>query len=165
MVVSAAIEAELVGMEADERREGPSELGLVETGLARVIRAGYELLGLQTFFTAGPKEARAWTFPKGARRPGKGEIHSDFERVSSAPKPLPLTISWRWAAKRAACDAGKLRQEGKEYLAGRRRCTSSSMCDWLCPHGPLPCTMTRRLLAFLLVFCLALPAMAAPPLP
>src|SRR5690606_26226385 len=81
VIVSAAIEAELVAMDAEERAEYLESLGLAETGLARVIRAGYDLLGLQTFFTAGPKEARAWTVAKGAKAPqAAGEIHTDFER-------------------------------------------------------------------------------------
>ena len=69
VVVSAAIEAELVAMPVEDRAEFLAELGLDESGLSRVIRAGYKLLGLQTFFTAGPKEARAWTFPTGAKAP------------------------------------------------------------------------------------------------
>lgn len=81
VVVSAAIEAELVAMPPEDRTEFLSELGLEESGLSRVIRAGYKLLGLNTFFTAGPKEARAWTFPAGAKAPqAAGEIHTDFER-------------------------------------------------------------------------------------
>lgn len=117
VVVSAAIEAELVGMEADERREYLSELGLEETGLARVIRAGYELLGLQTFFTAGPKEARAWTFPKGAKAPqAAGEIHSDFEKGFIRAETIAFDDFVALGGEAAARDAGKLRQEGKEYL-------------------------------------------------
>src|ERR671916_1268429 len=81
VVVSAAIEAEIATLPADEREAFLADLGLTETGLSRVIRAGYELLGLITFFTAGPKESRAWTFPAGARAPqAAGEIHSDFEK-------------------------------------------------------------------------------------
>ncbi|MBN92169.1 MAG: redox-regulated ATPase YchF, partial [Erythrobacteraceae bacterium] len=81
VVVSAAIEAELVAMPVEDRGEFLAELGLEESGLSRVIRAGYKLLGLQTFFTAGPKETRAWTFPTGAKAPqAAGEIHTDFER-------------------------------------------------------------------------------------
>ncbi|MEM6586276.1 MAG: redox-regulated ATPase YchF, partial [Pseudomonadota bacterium] len=81
VVVSAAIEAELIAMPEEERGEFLEALGLSESGLARVIRAGYTLLGLQTFFTAGPKESRAWTFPMGAKAPqAAGEIHTDFEK-------------------------------------------------------------------------------------
>ena len=81
VVVSAAIEAEIATMPAEDRAEFLADLGLDETGLARVIRAGYELLHLLTFFTAGPKEARAWTVENGAKAPeAAGEIHTDFER-------------------------------------------------------------------------------------
>src|SRR3546814_13626697 len=80
VVISAAIEAEIVQMDAADRPEFLAELGLSETGLARIIRAGYELLDLITFFTVGPKEARAWTVEKGARAPqAAGGIHPDFE--------------------------------------------------------------------------------------
>jgi GTP-binding protein YchF len=81
VVVSAAIEADLVGMDTEERLAFLAELGLTETGLNRVIRAGYELLHLLTFFTVGPKEARAWTVHQGAKAPeAAGEIHSDMQR-------------------------------------------------------------------------------------
>ena len=81
VVVSAAIEAELVAMPAEDRAEYLESLGLEESGLSRVIRAGYKLLGLKTFFTVGPKEARAWTFHAGAKAPqAAGEIHTDFEK-------------------------------------------------------------------------------------
>ena len=81
VVISAAIEAEIATLPADERDAFLADLGLQETGLTRMIRAGYELLGLITFFTAGPKEARAWTVHKGAKAPeAAGEIHTDFER-------------------------------------------------------------------------------------
>ena len=71
----------MVAMDAEDRAEYLAELGLEESGLSRVIKAGYRLLGLNTFFTAGPKEARAWTFPEGAKAPqAAGEIHTDFER-------------------------------------------------------------------------------------
>lgn len=117
VVVSAAIEAELVAMDPDERREYLAELGLEETGLTRVIRAGYELLGLKTFFTAGPKEARAWTFPKGARAPqAAGEIHTDFERGFIRAETIAYDDYLTLGGEAAAREAGKLRQEGKDYL-------------------------------------------------
>ncbi|WP_170005240.1 redox-regulated ATPase YchF [Pseudopontixanthobacter vadosimaris] len=117
VVVSAAIEAELVGMDEAERTEFLAEMGLAETGLARVIRAGYELLGLQTFFTAGPKEARAWTFPAGARAPqAAGEIHSDFERGFIRAETIAYDDFVSLGGEGPAREAGKLRQEGKEYL-------------------------------------------------
>jgi GTP-binding protein YchF len=117
VVVSAAIESELVGMEGEERAEYLKELGLEETGLARVIRAGYELLGLQTFFTAGPKETRAWTVAKGARAPqAAGEIHSDFEKGFIRAETIAYDDYIALGGESAAREAGKLRQEGKEYL-------------------------------------------------
>ena len=117
VVVSAAIEAELVAMEAEERREYLSELGLEESGLSRIIRAGYTLLGLQTFFTAGPKEARAWTFPAGAKAPqAAGEIHTDFERGFIRAETIAYDDYVTLGGESAAREAGKLRQEGKEYL-------------------------------------------------
>ncbi len=117
VVVSAAIEAELVGMEQEDRKEFLAELGLDETGLARVIRAGYELLGLQTFFTCGPKEARAWTVAKGAKAPqAAGEIHTDFERGFIRAETIAFNDYVEFKGEAGARDAGKLRQEGKEYL-------------------------------------------------
>ena len=117
VVVSAAIEAELIGMEPEERAEYLSELGLTESGLARVIRAGYTLLGLQTFFTAGPKESRAWTFPAGAKAPqAAGEIHTDFERGFIRAETIAYEDYVSLGGEAAAREAGRLRQEGKEYL-------------------------------------------------
>ncbi len=117
VVVSAAIEADLVTMPVEDRGEFLAELGLKESGLARVIRAGYELLGLQTYFTAGPKEARAWTFPKGAKAPqAAGEIHSDFERGFIKAETIAFDDFVSLGGETGARDAGKLRQEGKEYL-------------------------------------------------
>jgi len=117
VVVSAAIEAELVAMDPAERGEYLAELGLKETGLARVIRAGYELLGLRTFFTAGPKEARAWTFPGGAKAPqAAGEIHSDFEKGFIRAETIAFDDYVSLGGEAGARDAGKLRQEGKEYV-------------------------------------------------
>ncbi|MEP0644917.1 DUF933 domain-containing protein, partial [Parasphingorhabdus sp.] len=105
-------------MEPDERTEYLSELGLEESGLARVIRAGYQLLNLQTFFTAGPKESRAWTVHKGAKAPeAAGEIHSDFERGFIRAETIAFDDFVTLGGESAARDAGKLRQEGKEYVA------------------------------------------------
>ncbi|WP_394664685.1 redox-regulated ATPase YchF [uncultured Sphingomonas sp.] len=117
VVVSAAIEAEIATMPAEDRGEFLSELGLSETGLARVIRAGYALLDLLTFFTVGPKEARAWTVHRGAKAPNAaGEIHSDFERgfIRAETIAFPDYIAFKGEA--GARDAGKLRAEGKEYV-------------------------------------------------
>jgi GTP-binding protein YchF len=117
VVVSAAIESELVAMEPEERAEYLADLGLTESGLSRVIRAGYALLGLKTFFTAGPKEARAWTFPAGAKAPqAAGEIHTDFEKGFIRAETIAYDDYVALGGETGAKDAGKLRQEGKEYL-------------------------------------------------
>ncbi len=117
VVVSAAIESELVGMDHDGRMEFLSDLGLEETGLARVIRAGYDLLHLITFFTVGPKEARAWTVEVGSKAPqAAGEIHSDFERGFIRAETIAYDDYIALNGEAGARDAGKLRQEGKEYV-------------------------------------------------
>ena len=117
VVVSAAIEAELVAMDTADRAEYLESLGLSESGLARVIRAGYKLLGLNTFFTAGPKESRAWTFPAGAKAPqAAGEIHTDFEKGFIRAETIAYDDYVSLGGESAAREAGKLRQEGKEYL-------------------------------------------------
>lgn len=117
VVVSAAIESEIVAMEPEDRKEFLAEMGLEESGLARVIRAGYELLGLKTFFTAGPKEARAWTFPDGAKAPqAAGEIHTDFERGFIRAETIAYDDYIALGGENGAREGGKLRQEGKEYV-------------------------------------------------
>jgi ribosome-binding ATPase len=117
VVVSAAIESELVAMPPEERAEYLADLGLSESGLSRVIKAGYKLLGLKTFFTVGPKEARAWTFPAGAKAPqAAGEIHTDFERGFIRAETIAYDDYVALGGESAAREAGKLRQEGKEYL-------------------------------------------------
>ena len=116
VIVSAAIEAEIATMPADERGEFLAELGLAETGLARVIQAGYKLLHLITFFTAGPKEARAWTVEKHAKAPqAAGAIHSDFERGFIRAETIAFADYVACNGESGARDAGKLRSEGKEY--------------------------------------------------
>ncbi len=117
VVVSAAIEADLIGIEPADRAEFLSDLGLTESGLARVIRAGYALLGLKTFFTAGPKESRAWTYSDGARAPqAAGEIHTDFERGFIRAETIAFDDYIALDGEAGARDAGKLRQEGKDYV-------------------------------------------------
>ena len=117
VVVSAAIESELVAMPQEDRAEYLAELGLDESGLSRVIRAGYKLLGLKTFFTAGPKESRAWTFPEGAKAPqAAGEIHTDFERGFIRAETIAYDDYVSLNGEGGAKEAGKLRQEGKEYV-------------------------------------------------
>ncbi|MET3760405.1 redox-regulated ATPase YchF [Sphingomonas sp. UYEF23] len=117
VVVSAAIEAEIATMAAEERGEFLAELGLTETGLTRVIVAGYRLLKLFTFFTVGPKEARAWTVHAGAKAPqAAGEIHTDFERGFIRAETIAYDDYVALGGETGARDAGKLRQEGKEYV-------------------------------------------------
>jgi GTP-binding protein YchF len=117
VVVSAAIEAEIATMEPGDRGEYLESLGLHETGLARVVMAAYELLGLQTFFTVGPKEARAWTVKKGARAPqAAGEIHGDFEKKFIRAETIAFDDYVRLGGEAGARDAGRLRSEGKEYV-------------------------------------------------
>jgi ribosome-binding ATPase YchF (GTP1/OBG family) len=92
-------------------------MGLHETGLARVIRAGYDLLHLITFFTVGPKEARAWTVEKGSKAPrAAGEIHTDFERGFIRAETIAYDDYVALNGEAGARDAGKLRQEGKDYV-------------------------------------------------
>src|SRR3954463_8679939 len=117
VVISAAIEAEIATLPADERDAFLSDLGLEETGLNRMIHAGYKLLGLITFFTAGPKEARAWTTHKGAKAPeAAGEIHTDFERGFIRAETIAFDDYVRFGGEAGARDAGKLRSEGKDYI-------------------------------------------------
>jgi ribosome-binding ATPase YchF (GTP1/OBG family) len=117
VVVSAAIESELTGMDDADKLEFLAELGLTETGLARVIRAGYDLLHLITFFTVGPKEARAWTVERGSKAPqAAGAIHSDFERGFIRAETIAYDDYVALGGEAGARDAGKLRQEGKEYV-------------------------------------------------
>ena len=117
VVVSAAIEAEIATMPVADRAEFLAELGLAETGLARVITAGYKLLNLLTFFTVGPKEARAWTVHAGAKAPqAAGEIHTDFERGFIRAETIAFADYIACKGEAGARDTGKLRQEGKEYV-------------------------------------------------
>ena len=117
VVVSAAIEAEIATMPTEDRAMFLAELGLEETGLARVITAGYKLLHLLTFFTVGPKEARAWTVHAGARAPqAAGEIHTDFERGFIRAETIAYDDYVALGGESGARDAGKLRQEGKDYV-------------------------------------------------
>ena len=118
VVISAAIEAEVVTLaDAAERQEFLAGLGLSETGLNRVIRAGYELLGLITYFTVGPKEARAWTIVKGTKGPqAAGVIHTDFERGFIAAEVIAYDDYVALNGEQGAKEAGKARIEGKEYV-------------------------------------------------
>lgn len=117
VIVSAAIEADIVTMPVEDRAEFLSALGLEEAGLAKIIRAGYDLLHLLTFFTVGPKEARAWTIHAGAKAPeAAGEIHSDMQRGFIRAETIAYEDFVTLGGEAAARDAGKLRQEGKEYV-------------------------------------------------
>ena len=116
VVVSAAIEAEITQLDADDKAEFLAELGLDEAGLARLIRAGYGLLDLLTFFTAGPKEARAWTVAAGSSAPeAAGAIHTDFQRGFIRAETISFDDYIACKGESGARDAGKLRIEGAEY--------------------------------------------------
>ena len=117
VAVCAAIEAEIVQLDAADRAAFLAELGLKEPGLDRVIRAGYRLLGLQTYFTAGPKEVRAWTVAVGATAPqAAGVIHTDFERGFIRAEVVGYADYIACRGESGAREAGKLRLEGKEYV-------------------------------------------------
>jgi hypothetical protein len=117
VVISGAIEAEIAALEGeDERKEFLAGLSLSESGLARLARATYKMLGLHSYFTAGPKEIRAWTIPVGAKAPqAAGVIHTDFERGFIRAEVYTLDDLRQYKIESAIRSAGKLRQEGKEY--------------------------------------------------
>lgn len=115
--ISAAIEAELAVLGDEEKKAFLADMGLKEPGLNRVIRAGYRLLGLITFFTAGPKEVRAWTVRRGAHAPeAAGVIHSDFERGFIRAEVIAYDDYVRCGGEHAAREAGRLRLEGRDYV-------------------------------------------------
>jgi GTP-binding protein YchF len=115
--VCAAIEAEIVELEEEERVEFLADMGLDEPGLNRVVRAGYKLLGLETYFTAGEKEVRAWTIPASATAPqAAGVIHTDFERGFIRAEIVGYEDFVACQGEQGAREAGKLRSEGKEYI-------------------------------------------------
>jgi ribosome-binding ATPase len=118
VVISARIEAEIAEIGDDAEKAGFLEsLGLAETGLARVIRAGYRLLDLITFFTSGPKETRAWTVAEGTKAPGAaGEIHSDFERGFIRAETISYADFMACGGEQGAREAGRIRQEGRDYV-------------------------------------------------
>ena len=117
VALSAATESELVELEEADREEFMVDLGLTEPGLHRVIRAGYELLGLQTYFTAGVKEVRAWTIKKGATAPqAAAVIHTDFERGFIRAEVIAYEDFIANKGEQRAKEAGKLRLEGKGYI-------------------------------------------------
>lgn len=115
VVISVKTELEIIGMPLDEQGEFRRELGLI-SGLSEVIKAGYTLLNLETFFTAGPKEAHAWTVPKGTKAPqAAGIIHTDFEKGFIRAQVYNVTDLQELKSEAAIKQAGKLRSEGKEY--------------------------------------------------
>lgn len=117
VAVCAAIEAEIGGLDDDEKDMFLSEMGMTEPGLNRVIRSGYTLLGLQTYFTAGVKEVRAWTIHTGDTAPqAAGVIHGDFERGFIRAQTISFEDFIQFKGEGGAKDAGKMRAEGKEYI-------------------------------------------------
>jgi len=117
VILCAAIESELAQLDAADQNEFLADLGLQEPGLNRLIRAGYELLSLLTFFTAGPKEARAWTVARGATAPkAAGRIHTDFERGFIRAEVTAFDDYISLGGEQACKEAGKLHVEGKEYI-------------------------------------------------
>ncbi|MEZ5909025.1 MAG: redox-regulated ATPase YchF [Hyphomicrobiaceae bacterium] len=117
VVISARIESELAGLDQEERAAYLAELGLEEPGLNRLIRAGYGLLGLITYFTAGPKEARAWTIPAGTKAPrAAAAIHTDFEKGFIRAETIAFDDFVSLGGEAGAKEAGKMRLEGKDYV-------------------------------------------------
>jgi ribosome-binding ATPase YchF (GTP1/OBG family) len=115
--VCAAMEAEISQLEEADRADFLKEMGLTEPGLNRVIRAGYRLLGLQTYFTAGVKEVRAWTITAGSTAPqAAGVIHTDFEKGFIRAETMAYDDFIAYKGEAGAKEAGKLRLEGKEYV-------------------------------------------------
>lgn len=118
VIISAEIESEVAQLDDPaEKKEFLQSLGLNETGLSKIIKAGYDLLGLQTYFTAGPKEVRAWTFLKGSKAPEcAGIIHSDFERGFIRAETISYDDYIKFGSEQACKEAGKIRSEGKDYV-------------------------------------------------
>ena len=117
VAICAKIEAEMAEMEEEDKQMFLAELGQTEAGLDRLIRAGFKLLGLQTYFTAGVKEVRAWTVPIGATAPqAAGVIHTDFERGFIRAQTIAFDDYIAFKGENGAKDAGKMRAEGKEYI-------------------------------------------------
>jgi ribosome-binding ATPase YchF (GTP1/OBG family) len=117
VAICAAIESELVNLDPVDAKEYLDSLGLEEPGLNRLIRAGYDLLNLQTFFTAGKKEVRAWTVEKGATAPqAAGKIHTDFEKGFIRAEIVAYADYIQYQGENGAKEAGKWRLEGKDYV-------------------------------------------------
>ncbi|HCU26132.1 MAG TPA: redox-regulated ATPase YchF [Deltaproteobacteria bacterium] len=117
VILSGAIEAEISNLSAEEQKVFLEDLGLKESGLARMARAGYQLLNLATYFTAGEKEVRAWTIPQGAKAPqAAGVIHSDFEKGFIRAEVYHFEDLMKYKSEQAVKEAGLLRLEGKDYV-------------------------------------------------
>ena len=117
VVISAAIEAQIAGLDAEDKQVFLADMGLAEAGLDRLIHAGYKLLGLETFFTAGPKEVRAWTLHRGSTAPqAAGVIHTDFERGFIRAEVIGYADYISCRGEQGATEAGKMRLEGREYV-------------------------------------------------
>ena len=117
VAICAAIESEIAEMDDADKKDFLADMGMDEPGLDRLIRAGFKLLGLQTYFTAGVKEVRAWTVPIGATAPqAAGVIHTDFERGFIRAQTISFDDYITLKGEQAAKEAGKMRAEGKEYI-------------------------------------------------
>ncbi len=117
VVLAAAIESEIQALPPEERQAFLDSVGLTEPGLHKVVRAGYRLLGLQTYFTVGPKECRAWTIQQGWRAPqAAGVIHTDFERGFIKAEVFAWQDLLKYGSESAVREKGLLRVEGKEYV-------------------------------------------------
>ncbi|MFM7217092.1 MAG: DUF933 domain-containing protein, partial [Bacteroidota bacterium] len=120
LVIAAAIEAEITQLDSyDDRQAFLNDLGLTESGVSKLIKAAYRLLSLQTYFTAGEKEVRAWTITQGMLAPAAaGVIHTDFEKGFIRAEVIKFADFLKLGSESACRDAGKLSVEGKEYLVG-----------------------------------------------
>ncbi len=117
VIISAAIESEVAQLDNEERTEFLADLGLTETGLGRIIKAGYDLLHLITYFTVGPKECRAWTITKGTKAPqAAGVIHTDFEKGFIRSETITYAAYVEHNGETGSKEAGQMRLEGKEYI-------------------------------------------------
>ena len=117
VAICAKTEADIADMPAEDKEIFLADMGMTEAGLDRVIRAGFDLLGLQTFFTAGPKEVRAWTIHKGDTAPkAAGVIHTDFERGFIRAQTISYDDYVALGGEKGAQEAGKMRAEGKDYV-------------------------------------------------
>ena len=118
LIVAAKIESEIAELETyDERQMFLEELGLQESGVTRLIKAAYKLLSLETYFTTGPDESRAWTYVKGTKAPqAAGIIHTDFEKGFIRAEVVKYNDYMRYGSEAACREAGKIAVEGKEYV-------------------------------------------------